>query len=254
MRFPFCFPFFVNFLSEALQHLGELVYWDVSLKSIGEGGPMRNWLKRYPLAKIPLCYFTLFYLPGFFLLERLVVPKYTIHCFLDDWIPFCEYFLIPYALWFPLLAGSLLYFLLKSDQDFLRLCFLMFVGMAICLLIYWILPNGLDLRPEIQRDNLFCRLMQFTYTVDTPTNVCPSIHVSSTTAIHWVVWHSPLLKNRRWIRWGSGVLTVLICLSTVFLKQHSVVDVACGILLTAVLIPVESLLRRRLARKQLVVE
>ena len=219
MLFPFCFPFFANFLSEALQHLGELVYWDVSLKSIGEGGPMRNWLKRYPLAKIPLCYFTLFYLPGFFLL-----------------------------------AGSLLYFLLKSDQDFLRLCFLMFVGMAICLLIYWILPNGLDLRPEIQRDNLFCRLMQFTYTVDTPTNVCPSIHVSSTTAIHWVVWHSPLLKNRRWIRWGSGVLTVLICLSTVFLKQHSVVDVACGILLTAVLIPVESLLRRRLARKQLVVE
>ena len=42
---------------------------------------MRAWFQRHPLAWIPLCYFGLFYLPGFFLLERIVEPRYLIHCF-----------------------------------------------------------------------------------------------------------------------------------------------------------------------------
>lgn len=214
---------------------------------------MRAWFQRHPLAWIPLCYFGLFYLPGFFLLERIVEPRYLIHCFLDDWIPFCEYFLIPYALWFPLLAGAQIYFLLKSDRDFLRLCFLMFTGMTICLVIYLLLPNGLDLRPELTRDNLFCQVVHLIHAVDTPTNVCPSIHVSSTSAIHWVIWKSPLLRDRPWVRWGSGVLTLLICLSTVFLKQHSVVDVLCGLLLTGLLIPLEPLFARLLPKRLLAV-
>ena len=210
---------------------------------------MKNWLKRHPLAWVPLCYFGLFYLPGFVLVERLVEPKYLIHCFLDDWIPFCEYFLIPYLSWFPLLVCSQVYFLLKSDREFLRLCFLMFSGMTICLAIYCLWPNGLDLRPASMGDNLFCRVIQLLQAVDTPTNVCPSLHVASTAAIDAVVQRSALLKGHPGVRWGSRVLLVLICLSTVFLKQHSVVDVFCGLLLTGLLLPVEALLERKFYKK-----
>ena len=210
---------------------------------------MRNWLKRHPLAWLPLGYFVLFYLPGFFLVERLVEPKYIIHCFLDDWIPVCEYLLLPYLSWFPLLVGSQVYFLLKSDRDFLRLCFLMFSGMTLCLAIYCLWPNGLDLRPAAMGDNFFCRAVQLLQAVDTPTNVCPSIHVASTAAIDAVVQRSALLKRRPGIRWGSRVLLVLICLSTLFLKQHSVVDVLCGLALTGLLLPVEALLERKLCRR-----
>lgn len=46
---------------------------------------------------------------------------------------------------------------------------------------------------------------------------------------------------------GCGVLAALICLSTVFLKQHSVIDVLCGIALTLVLHLVVS---RLMARSQ----
>ena len=139
------------------------------------------WIREHPYA-LCLLYF-IPYLIYFELLEAFAVPKFIIHCPLDDWIPFHEGFVIPYFAWFPMLAVSLGYFLFHSRRDFLDLCFIMFTGMTICLLIYTVLPNGLQLRPAVVRDNLLARIAGMLYAIDTPTNVCPSIHVSSTVAI-----------------------------------------------------------------------
>ena len=53
----------------------------------------------------------------FFLTENLVPQSacYPMHCALDDLIPFCEVFILPYVLWYLLIAGSLLYFLFYND-------------------------------------------------------------------------------------------------------------------------------------------
>lgn len=195
-----------------------------------------SWIKAH-FYSLGLLYFV-FYLAGFFLLEEFTQPKYIIHSVLDDYIPFNEYFFIPYVMWFPLLAGSLLYFMLKSKEDFINLCFLMFSGMTFCLIIYALFPNGLELRVVPPRDNLLSRFVLMLHKVDTPTNVCPSIHVSSTVAINMVVQRSVLLRKRKLIRIGSWVLTVAICASTVFLKQHSVIDIFWGVVLSAALYPV----------------
>ena len=42
-----------------------------------------------------------FYLKAFEWLEQNIVPRYIIHCKLDEMIPFCEAFIIPYVFWFP---------------------------------------------------------------------------------------------------------------------------------------------------------
>ena len=47
---------------------------------------------------------------------------------------------------------------------------------------------------------------------------------------------------------GCTLLTVLICLSTLFLKQHSVVDVLCGIALTVLLHLAVTQLYRKFSR------
>ena len=54
------------------------------------------------------------YVVLFVLTENLIPPEdcYPVHCFLDDLIPFCEIFLIPYVFWYFLIALSLLFFLL----------------------------------------------------------------------------------------------------------------------------------------------
>ena len=83
---------------------------------------------------------------GFFLVERLVEPKYILHCPLDDWIPFCEYFIVPYAFWFVELVLVPLLLLRYDVGQYYYLCFVMFVGMTCCLLLYVLLPNGLEPR------------------------------------------------------------------------------------------------------------
>lgn len=168
-------------------------------------------------------------------MEQTVTAKYIIHCSLDDKIPFCEWFLIPYASWFILLIGSPLYFLKTDKRDFLKLTFMMFNGMTICLLIYALFPNGLNLRPEIVGDNFLCRIAKLLYSVDTPTNVCPSIHVASTVASDIAVQRSKRLKKRYGLRIFSSCWAVMICVSTVFVKQHSVIDVICGVILSVLL-------------------
>lgn len=186
-----------------------------------------EWIKehRYSLAGLYVCLF----LAGFFLLEHLKLgPVYVISCPVDDWIPFCEWFVIPYFLWYAWVPVFLVLFLVKDREAYLNLCFTMFAGGTICLLIYAVWPNGLDLRREIAADNFCADVVRFLRRVDSPENVCPSIHVSSTVAVHLAICRSRLLGDKRAIRLGSLAVTVLICISTMVIKQHSVVDVICG--------------------------
>ena len=188
--------------------------------------------RRYP-AMIALTYFP-FYLMGFVLIEQVVEPRYIIWCPLDDLIPFCEYFIVPYATWFVELAVIPLLLLKYDRKQYYYLCAVMFTGMTLCLGVYLIFPNGLDLRVEIIRQNIFADLVRLIQAVDTPTNVCPSIHVASAMAMDLAICRS-VLGQRRWVRMLANSVFVLICLSTVFLKQHSVIDIFWGVAVTAVL-------------------
>lgn len=191
------------------------------------------WIREHPYA-LCLLYF-IPYLIYFELLEAFAVPRFIIHCPVDDWIPFHEGFVIPYFAWFPMLAVSLGYFLFHSRKDFLDLCFIMFTGMTICLFIYTILPNGLQLRPVIEHDNLLASIAKMLYSIDTPTNVCPSIHVSSTVAIMMIVMRYRKFHHAAVVKGLTMVCGTAICLSTVVLKQHSVIDVVLGLALTLIL-------------------
>ena len=107
---------------------------------------IKDFYREHPIA-IALTYMP-FYLLGFFLVEQLVEPRYIIHSVVDDWIPFCEYFIIPYAIWFVELAVIPLALLRYDLRQYYYLCFVMFVGMTTCLLLYVIFPNGLDPVPQ----------------------------------------------------------------------------------------------------------
>ena len=153
----------------------------------------------------------------------------SIHIWLDDYIPFNEWFLIPYLLWFLYMAVTILYFLFTSKKDYYRECAFLFIGMSICLIIYMIWPNCQNLRvTEFPRENILTKGVQFIYALDTATNVCPSIHVYNSIGVHIAVSHSETLGKNKWIRLGSFLLMISICLSTVFLKQHSAFDGICA--------------------------
>ena len=195
---------------------------------------MKAFLKKYNHA-IAVLYLP-FYLFCFFGLEQKNTTGYHIvESELDHYIPFCEWFVIPYFLWFAFVAVTLLYFFFTNKRDFTRLCLFLFTGMTICLLIYYIWPNGQNLRPDLAtlgRDNIFIKMLAGLYTTDTSTNVCPSIHVLNSVGCCAAILKSNALRNKKWLRTGTVILTVAICLSTVCLKQHSVVDVFWGLMLS----------------------
>ena len=185
---------------------------------------MLHWIKTHKYALAGLYLFV--FLAGFGLLELVVKEaKVIIHCPVDDWIPFCEWFVIPYFLWF----------MVKSRYDYLKLCFVMLGGATICLVIYAIWPNGLDLRREITTHNFCAEIVRFLRSVDPPYNVCPSIHVSSTVSVHRIICQSRSFRDNKKMKWISRRVTWAICLSTMLIKQHSVIDVFWGMALTTLL-------------------
>lgn len=180
-----------------------------------------------------------FYLLCFFYLENRNTKNYhVIKLNLDDLIPFNEWFIIPYLLWFGYIAVTVLYFFFTNKRDFFRLCLFLFTGMTICLIIYYFWPNGHHLRQDLTklgRENIFTQMVAHLYSVDTSTNVCPSIHTLNSIGACIAIFHSNALKNKHWIRSSALLLTIAICLSTVFLKQHSIFDVFCAIALSLVM-------------------
>lgn len=200
----------------------------------------KNWMEKGILwiRENPHCWlmvYWLFYLAAFFGLELRNGSYYLIQCPIDNNIPFIEEFVLFYLSWFVLLAGTQIWSLFASKKDFLRLAFVMFLGNTICLGIYWIAPNGISLRPDTVPDNIWGWMVGLLYQADTPTNVCPSIHVSSSVAIALTGWNSELLKGNKWLRLFLAVWTVLICASTLFIKQHSIIDVFWGTVVSLVL-------------------
>ncbi len=196
---------------------------------------MKNLLKKY--GHIWVCGYILLYLPYFFWLESVITDNYKImHVALDDAIPFCEYFIVPYIIWFFYVSGAVLYFFLTDKQDYYRLCAFLFIGMTISMLICTVYPNGTDLRVEVDpHKNIFCYLVQKIHDSDTPANVFPSIHVYNSVGVHIGIMNSEQLKEHRWVRRISFIIMTAICMSTVFLKQHSVVDVTGAFVLAYVM-------------------
>lgn len=162
----------------------------------------------------------------YFLTENLIPREkcYPVHCFLDDVIPFCEYFVIPYIGWYLLIVGSLLYFMLYNPDNFTNLMKFIIVTQVVAMVIYILFPNRQDLRPtEFVRDNIFTDIVGLLYTADTSTNVCPSLHVAYSIGIAstWLKEKSASIKCKVLIT----IFCFLVCISVAFVKQHSVVDI-----------------------------
>ena len=154
---------------------------------------------------------------------------------LDDIIPFCELFVIPYFLWFAYIAVGYCFFFFASRKEFTRLCIFLYTGMTVCLIIYTIFPNGQNLRIDyngLGRDNILIDAISKLQGFDSSYDVFPSIHCLNSIAMHIAIHKSKrITKYRNTIVISSLVLTILIILSTVFTKQHSILDVFGAIIL-----------------------
>ncbi|PYY78183.1 inositol phosphorylceramide synthase [Pseudomonas sp. TKO26] len=158
-------------------------------------------------------------------LQRLVTPRYNWVTPLDQWIPFVAESWFLYVLFFPFVLLAAAY---ASPERFRGLGNATGLAFGVALLCFWLFPEVLP-RPQLDAlDNAFLqqRLSRM-WQLDRACNGFPSLHVAVTCLAWWA------LRGRPY-PWLSAAGGLLICLSTLTLKQHTLVDVAGGVLLALV--------------------
>jgi membrane-associated phospholipid phosphatase len=198
--------------------------------------------KRARFAHLPWILVFPVYLISYFAVEAIVptTDYWVSYIPLDDHIPFVEQYVIFYVMWYAMLAITGLYLLFFNADGFKKYCAFIGIGFFTVLIFSLFFPNGQDLRPPlelIQGKNPVDWWLRFLYGYDTNTNVMPSIHVIGTLAASFGLLQ--LKGSRKW--WSLSIIavfTVSICLSIVFIKQHSLVDLFAALALCAVSYPI----------------
>ncbi len=180
----------------------------------------------------------LIYLPWFGWLNTFTPKRpyaFEMHCLLDDLIPFCEWFVIPYFLWFLYIAFGFIFLFLNNRNDFIRMCTFLYTGMTICLIIYTVFPNYQALRVDyntLGRKNLLIDAIRILQSEDSAYDVFPSIHCLNSIGLNIALAKNKWFKAHPVFIVLATVLTVSICLSTMFVKQHSALDFFGAVLLS----------------------
>ncbi len=177
-----------------------------------------------------VCFFALFLTvwAGYFFTTGGARERTVIHCALDDAIPFVPAFIIPYLVWYayvPLLLAAVCFL---DKKYFPRQCAAFFGGAWACIAVLIAFPTAVDFRPDAEGRGVFLWLCRFIFALDRPVNVFPSLHCYEALCVHITAFSCPALRKKTAWRVLSAVTALLICLSTVFVKQHSALDLAAG--------------------------
>lgn len=197
--------------------------------------------KIYKERKKDLLYALFFpiYLCFYFLTENLVSSLSDViwitDTAIDNLIPFWPGMITIYCAWYPLLFFTGLYLLINDSLSFRKFITFMIIGFTSAQIFMLLVPNGQSLRPinylsQIKPD-IFTKLLECLYKIDTPTNVFPSVHVIGSFMVMFA-----FIDNRklRYLYKYSFALTFLISLSTLFIKQHAFIDIIGGIVFSLI--------------------
>lgn len=205
---------------------------------------MKKWLYDHRHGWVFI--YGIFYCIWFFSLERANFDFKEIRCFIDDYIPQLEVFVIPYMLWFVFVAFTIATFFFTSRTDFYHCVAFLFIGMTLCLAIFTLFPSKFDRGPEFLGQDIFSEIIRYIHRVDTNTNVFPSIHCYNSIGCTIALIKSETFQTNECtsigrkrinlsIKLGAAILSILICLSTLFIKQHSFLDFVGAVVLSIIM-------------------
>ena len=150
---------------------------------------------------------------------------------IDGAIPFVPFFSILYVLAFAQWGAGIVLIAREEREICRRVMAGEIIAKLICMALFIILPTTM-VRAEIPSNDVFSGIMKFIYKIDAPNNLFPSIHCMES----WTCF----CAARRMKRTGKGylyfslVFSLLVCASTVLVKQHVAVDIAAGILVAEI--------------------
>ncbi|HIW34308.1 MAG TPA: phosphatase PAP2 family protein [Candidatus Paenibacillus intestinavium] len=153
------------------------------------------------------------------------------YSWIDTQIPFVKWFIFPYISWMPVLYLSFIYLAFKNRSLYWRTLLIYNVSVMTCNVVFWFFPTYVP-RPDVVSTDLASTLVNFIYQSDAPLNCFPSVHCLTSYLLFITLKRD--LVVRRSVRFFMYTLLWLIIISTVFTKQHALIDVFGGILFAEV--------------------
>lgn len=202
---------------------------------MGISGDLINKIKGFKIELLDLIWLMLFPILNlnYIFAANLAKVGKNIETSLDKSIPFEIIFIIPYVYWYLFIAIALVYTLSKSRVGYMRIFVSIILGMCCCYVVYYIFPTQIT-RPYVDNSNILNRLIKFIYSKDKPFNCFPSIHVLNT---YFIMRYAKYEYGKGYFYY-TQIVGILIILSTLFIKQHFVLDILGSVLLCEVIIHV----------------
>lgn len=148
---------------------------------------------------------------------------------IDEYIPFIPVFIIPYVVCY---AHWVINFILSAHtgkERFCKFALAVMLSQIICGIVFLIMPTTIA-RPDVSMYNgIVGVLLKFIYGMDTPVNLFPSMHC----LISWFSWIAIRDCDNipKWYQVASLIFGIIVCISTVTIKQHFFIDIIGGVAL-----------------------
>lgn len=152
---------------------------------------------------------------------------------IDGRIPLKPQFILIYVLWYPLLVAfplSLYYYGGGEGGLYQAYILSIIVDIIISLLVYWFYPTSFT-RPNVPQDTLSGRILSVMYIIDYKgLNCMPSMHCSQCFIILYYAFSCTEMADGLRVLFAG--LASAIVVSTVFTKQHVLLDVISALVLS----------------------
>ena len=151
---------------------------------------------------------------------------HLLNSLVDDKIPFCSPFILIYSFWYILIFILPYYYYKKDKEMFYKYVTSYIISILISSIIFIIYPTEV-IRPSLPNTGILNIITNIIYFVDTPAiNCLPSMHC----AISMLFILSSFCTKKTSNRYRIFILisSLLIMISTLFVKQHVLIDLITG--------------------------
>lgn len=170
----------------------------------------------------------------FFLTKPFIHSPHILNTKLDNAMPYIPYFVYPYILWYIMLMVVPYFTYKKSKTSFYKYATTYIISTIIAAIIFVVFPNGV-IRPEIIDTSFSSKLVKILYTLDTPSiNCLPSIHCLYA-FLFLISAIDTKDKTNILYKIVICILTILIVLATLFIKQHVLLDAVVALIISIVI-------------------
>lgn len=150
---------------------------------------------------------------------------------IDRSIPFIKEFVVPYVVWYPLVPLVFIYICIKDKLTYCKLLISLVCGLLISYMTFYFFQTTIA-RPILIGNDIFTNMLKLLYRIDNPFNCFPSIHVMTCFFMIEGIWKC---KGRNiFISISVTILNIIIILSTLFIKQHVILDGVYGIIIASI--------------------